>query len=767
MNRRYLRQWDCLSAILGAVLLGGVLSGCGGGTGNPTDSGTNKTYLSVEASDPDGDALHYQWRVTGGSIENRDSSQTVWTMPDGPGLHFAYVTVSDGKGGYVEQQYAASSDTLNTAAPVHAPVTRTASFTGSDGGTGRLTVRYTNFSFEGVTGAPLTPRYVYAPDILVEIHKATTDQGVLAVDPAAIFVGTTDLGGEVSVPQLPQLLNNESYHIFCATASGAQPVDCYPKGLFPSSAKAFEPELAPVIAESQNLRLFGHVAFADGGVCGVQNEFFGRQSAATVQLLQEDGTPLTPPVRVNRFGDYALDAAVFVNANPKLRVQCEALTDTVDVRATTDQSSFVSTAPRERSYTIPNSRPAIRKMIANGPDGNVRGRMIVTDAGVSSNGLPGQFQFLTKLGKDTPLSACMYYRSFGAVGGCDAQGNLIDPISFDDWKRQHKFKPYSGSNAETTATYVNKMDLNLVRRMVATQSSANDIAFYVCNSPGPDGKTQTEVDDVIDVALADQKRVACVAMEWSVTPGANGGNPFTKFLTFGPDGSLLPSINLDGRGQKYMPGACVACHGGAQYRGGFPNTGNPSPYLASGFLPFDTGNYLFSSNAALTELAQGAALYGLNQLVRSTEPVGPQKTATQAAIDRWYPTSGNTALDKLAIPEAWGSGFLTSFDPKVDAVPADKRARFYREVIGASCRTCHVSMGESFDWDKTVLTPARASQHVCGGTGDVAKNASMPNALISRDHLLEKVHADAELSSLMTTFFGCVDPSADPVYPKR
>src|SRR5678816_2620566 len=87
---------------------------CGGSTGTSQDSGTNKTYLSVAASDADGDALHYQWRVTGGTIENRDSPQTVWTMPDGPGLHFAYVTVSDGRGGYIEQQYAVSSDFLET-----------------------------------------------------------------------------------------------------------------------------------------------------------------------------------------------------------------------------------------------------------------------------------------------------------------------------------------------------------------------------------------------------------------------------------------------------------------------------------------------------------------------------------------------------------------------------------------------------------------------------------------------------------------------------
>ncbi|MGH8796711.1 MAG: hypothetical protein ACREXI_06620, partial [Caldimonas sp.] len=44
--------------------------------GSEADSGPDTTTLSVEAVDADGDALHYQWRVTAGSIDNRDARQT-------------------------------------------------------------------------------------------------------------------------------------------------------------------------------------------------------------------------------------------------------------------------------------------------------------------------------------------------------------------------------------------------------------------------------------------------------------------------------------------------------------------------------------------------------------------------------------------------------------------------------------------------------------------------------------------------------------------
>ena len=88
-----------LALAAAAVAAAGMVS-CGGGggsVGNSQDAGLNKTFLSVSATDADGDTLHYQWRVTSGTIDNKDSAQTTWTMPDGPGLHFAYVAISDGK----------------------------------------------------------------------------------------------------------------------------------------------------------------------------------------------------------------------------------------------------------------------------------------------------------------------------------------------------------------------------------------------------------------------------------------------------------------------------------------------------------------------------------------------------------------------------------------------------------------------------------------------------------------------------------------------
>ncbi|MES2091673.1 MAG: hypothetical protein V4532_17105 [Pseudomonadota bacterium] len=750
MSQVFSRGIARVASLITPFMVAASLVGCGGGTGSKNDSGPGKTYLRVEASDDAGDTLSYQWRTNAGTIENRNNKETVWTMPDGPGLHFAYVTVSDGKGGYVEQQYAVATDSLDVPAPSRVAVNNTLPVVTSGdefaGGTVRLRI-YAADTLPGGTGK-LTQRHVYLPDIQVQVLKSGTSEQV--------FAGATDLGGEIT---LPKLAASQAYDIRCTTPQGVLLSGCTLSSS--TQAQAINAAVTPPIA--RNLWLYGHVSLADGTICGMQSEFFSMQSSATVQLQEANGTVLTAPIKVNKFGDYALDAAVVVDASLKLKVQCEGHSATLDVPAAAP--AYVLAAPVEMpAYTVPNSRPRLVKMVASGPDGNVRGKMVQPEAGDFSNTLPGPDHFLTYKGRDTKLSACKYYRSFGAVQDCDAQGNMVSPITLDDWKRQHQFTPYRGTNTEVAATYINQRDLNLVRRMVATQSASNDVAFVVCNHPGPVGQTQTEADQTIDTAMADKKMVACVAMEHSVTTGRNGGQPFTKFLTFAPDGSLRASVNLDGRGEKYMPGACVACHGGVQYSGRFQDRGNPSPDLKATFLPFDTGNYVFSTQSNLTEAAQSASLRQLNDLVLATSP----SASTTSLIQGWYAGS-STTLNKAYVPPAWAT-----FDPSTRGIVATTAdaSRFYREVVGTSCRTCHTAMRDSLDWDAgngtfPHLMTYRNAAHICGGGSDVHVNASMPNALIARDRLQDRIRADSTLASLVQKFLGCTEPAADPLYPKR
>jgi hypothetical protein len=735
-GRRVCLAWSAMAIALSQ------LAGCGGG-GSPKDVGPDKITLTVAASDADGDALQYEWRVTNGSVENRNARSTVWTLPQGPGLHFAYVTVTDGKGGYAQMQYAVGSDALELAAPVAAPVSYAPKvFSAStDTPTTRLRMAQPR-SFQDPGSGAAVNRSIYLADVRVEVRNGTS----------LVASGVTDWNGELP---LGRVAPNASYSVSCAQGPQAALQAC---GGFTAGATAqVVSSSGPSALASDNLRLHGHLQFRDGGVCGVQDEYFNLQATGTVQLLLADGAAVTPPLRVNRFGDYALWASVPVKAALQLRVRCGNLDQTLAVPASADPVGYVGSMPVELSATLANARPRIEKLVANGPEGNVRGKLIVAEAGSESNQLPGATQFLAYKSLDTRQGACAYYKALGAAKDCDAQGGMSEAISLDDWRKAKKLAPYASGNVQVRADYINKMDLNLVRRMEATKTGDNDISFVVCNHPGPDGQSQAEVNEVMRTALAGERLIACVAMEWSTSPGVNGGKPFTKFLTFGPDGKLIPSVNLDGRGEKYLPGACVACHGGSAINGRFPADGSASPYLGARFLPFDTGNYHFSNGNGLGEAAQGQALYDLNQLVKATERDWAT-SATAALVDGWY-LGGGTVLNKAYVPPAWVTASAST--PGADLL--------YREVVGASCRTCHAALGDAFNWDARPgrLLGGGAMSHLCGGSPELALNASMPNALISRDRVAERLRANPTLSQLVKQQFGCEAPLADPAYPRQ
>ncbi len=76
-------------------------------------------------------SLSYQWRSTDGSIVNQNSSSTTWQLPGGPGLHFAYVLVSNQFGGYREGRFFVNTDAFGNPpdvpmATLHFPTMRVA-----------------------------------------------------------------------------------------------------------------------------------------------------------------------------------------------------------------------------------------------------------------------------------------------------------------------------------------------------------------------------------------------------------------------------------------------------------------------------------------------------------------------------------------------------------------------------------------------------------------------------------------------------------------
>ena len=349
--------------------------------------------------------------------------------------------------------------------------------------------------------------------------------------------------------------------------------------------------------------------------------------------------------------------------------------------------------------------------------------------------------YLAEKGIDSRRGACQYYLAIGAVKGCGSEGELVNPINYEQWQKAVKIGKYASGGARTfQAGYINKVDLNLSRVHQSVSYGPNQTAAVVCNHVGATNffnPTQDDIDNAVESAVAGKNLVACVAMDYSITPGVNNNQPFVRFFTFGPSGDLLPSINLDARREKFLPGTCIACHGGDHYAGKFPADGSGFANVGAHFLPYDVGNFEFASKRGLQKCDQGGDLQ-------------PKQECAQCRTDRsrkradcgWYSTKSTATcsatisheLNEEYVPVSWSSQSVTSVN-------------FYKNVVARSCRTCHVAMTEGYNFYH-YQNVAIGSYQLPGGSydfditacgakaGNFQRFYTMPNSLVTFNRLL-------------------------------
>ena len=321
---------------------------------------------------------------------------------------------------------------------------------------------------------------------------------------------------------------------------------------------------------------------------------------------------------------------------------------------------------------------------------------------------------------DDAKSSCLYYLHIGAATKCTADGKVTKGITIAAWRKKWGFG--TGNKTEVRALYRNVADLGLQRRMEAIRTKAG-AAYNVCNHDPNlvSAAGSVVVDRSLSNAIDRERFVACVAMEYSGPAGNPGGKRFTKFLVFGPDGKLLTHVDLDGRGEKFVPGVCVACHGalGGYVRYAAPS-GRAKGDIGAKFLPFDIDNFAFSDQPAFAEDKQLAALRRMNLLILETDPT----PAARELIDGWYP-KGSKAFHGDFVPKGW----------------RDEK-QLYLRVVRPSCRGCHVSLPNGPNFGSLADFTGRGAlikSHVCGyrnGSSGARSDDvlySMPNALVTFD----------------------------------
>jgi cytochrome c5 len=250
-----------------------------------------------------------------------------------------------------------------------------------------------------------------------------------------------------------------------------------------------------------------------------------------------------------------------------------------------------------------------------------------------------------------------------------------EKTTFDRWKTVNGF---TASNT-VTAVYFNSGDLGFGRRMIATTSGT--AAFSVTNYVGADAAAA--VDEAVYDNLAD--RVATVTMEHS--PISTAGTHVTKFYVFNGQGARVGNADLDGRGDKFVPNLCMACHAGDANRtpgatlpASFP-TGWPD--VQAKFLPFDLDSFQYSTLPGYTRPEQENAFRSLNERVLvATDP-----TTTLADLIRGWYGATSTPLPQVNQSSDW---VPTGWDIPNGSQATSPR-RIYLEVVKPSCRTCHAA----------------------------------------------------------------------------
>lgn len=324
-------------------------------------------------------------------------------------------------------------------------------------------------------------------------------------------------------------------------------------------------------------------------------------------------------------------------------------------------------------------------------------------------------KLLAALGLENTTSANNYYL-------------LLDPTAqftrLNDWLIYAGFKDENGETSTDTsithADYFNNYDLGYGRSTWMRKDANGNVFAYVINYP--------TVEDAIEC----HKDFSAFVMEYSDNPDVEGVNSkIIKFYAYVPDavsGDYVRtnSINIDGRGEKMVPGVCTSCHQTNAAPSQFNSVADAD--LGAVFLPFDLDSFLYANaeNPALIEPTFNASTFSTEELTKhsketqeeafrqlnlnvlATYTANPfRHSAAIELIHGWYgdltpdfPVNNNvqkTANQKMdpveELPE-------NPFDGSYVQPGWTGQENLYRDVFSRNCRTCHVQLANTeIDFD--------------------------------------------------------------------
>ncbi|MFT7224441.1 MAG: hypothetical protein ACI82Z_001998, partial [Cellvibrionaceae bacterium] len=351
------------------------------------------------------------------------------------------------------------------------------------------------------------------------------------------------------------------------------------------------------------------------------------------------------------------------------------------------------------------------------------------------------------LGVESERSAKNYYDCI------DPQDNAI---TLQGWLEQAGFTDSNGEsiNHESVAhaAYLNNYDLNFGRDMFVRQDENSNVYAYVTNYP------------TLENVSSGRNEFAVVAMEFSPAPtGKCGDNTFdvnkkiVKYYAFVPDTTTgnfvrMPTMNFDGRGERSLPGVCVACHYGDTNTDANTNSDmNANGFnteilsdidasaadLDSSFMPWDLDSLLYTQSAdpaftdpvyaantktntkttaAFSREAQEDEFRRMNQMVLDTYTYDTDNLlrfeTSIKMLHGWYGNKDSVEdLDFSAFDSAaslnllfYHIGTLPDNPFNGDYIQAgwEEEEELYHQVFARNCRLCHAQLASISDPNPTI-----------------------------------------------------------------
>ena len=366
----------------------------------------------------------------------------------------------------------------------------------------------------------------------------------------------------------------------------------------------------------------------------------------------------------------------------------------------------------------------------------------------------------------------------------DAYYNTIDPDNtrdtFDKWREANGFINADGTEAacdpatcrQTHVKFRDFKDLGYGRNMFMRWNTVTrDVAVYVENFqvdavPGiPYGPLNLE-------ALINNDRqwnFGVNAIEFSAFPATGASaRKFTKFYNFAGDGIKANAtsgtqhifVDLDNRGLKPMPTACIICHGG---RGetlvvaASDGTRTLAPTLVGGIpgdvqahmqtIEFDT--LKFSNEPGFTREENEAGIQLINEAILSTyvyrkaEFTGDGDWSADLAIDtlngRYAGDPGNPANRYSAsfVPSGWSSD-----------------QNLYRTLMAPNCLVCHALRGTQVNPSISFPTLTAFKNYSARVDHLIYEQGKMPLGLLNYSNFWDSTDKDP---ATMATTLGLAD----------